>query len=190
MFSFIVRGLCGEPQAGLPADIAEAIECLNDRSKEGGMRTYPFVVALCLVFIGCATSAPVGDQDSTRAIEEASDRFITARQSGDASSFAAQFADDGMFMVPGLEDASGRAAVEELARKRFAGGPSREFVIHRREIRALGDSAHELAWFAETTASGDHRMEGRHSIVWKRGSDRVWRVHRYLYAFSDAKPLS
>lgn len=154
------------------------------------MRTSTLIGGLCLVFIGCATSTPVRDQDTEHAIEEASNRFIGARQSGDASSFAAHFTDDGVFMVPGLLDASGRTAVEELAKKRFAGGPSSEFVIHRREIRVLGDLAHELAWFAETTAMGDHRMEGRHSIVWKRGTDSAWRVHRYLYAFSDAKPLS
>lgn len=154
------------------------------------MRTGVLLVALCVLFIGCATSSALSDQESERAIQEASDRFIAARQSGDASSFAAYFTDDGIFMVPGILDAAGRTAVEELAKKRFAGGPSSEFVIHRREIRAFGDLANELAWFAETSATGDHRMEGRHSIVWKRGSDDVWRVHRYLYAFSDATPLS
>lgn len=154
------------------------------------MRKGASIVGLWLVFIGCATTTDVRDQDTEQTIQQASDQFIEARQRGDASSFAAYFTDDGVFMVPGLSDASGRSAVQELARKRFAGGPSREFVIHRREIRALGDLAHELAWFAETTATGDHRMEGRHSIVWKRGTGGVWRVHRYLYAFSDAKPLS
>lgn len=147
-------------------------------------------VTLCLALIGCATGSTYSYQTANRAIEETSDRFIAARQSGDASSFAACFTDDGVFMVPGIPDADGRQAVEELAKKRFAEGPSRDFVVHRREIHARGDSANELAWFAETTAAGDHRMEGRHSIVWKRGTDGVWRVHRYLYAFSDARPLS
>lgn len=157
------------------------------------MRKSALIVSLFLLLLstvnGCATTPRVADQVVEQAIEAASERFIAARQRGDAASFAAQFTDDGVFMVPGLPDATGRAAVETLATKRFAGGPSHDFVIHRREIRASGDFAHELAWFGETTAARDHRMEGRHSIVWKRGADGAWRVHRYLYAFSDAKPL-
>jgi uncharacterized protein (TIGR02246 family) len=144
------------------------------------------IIALCAALNGCVTA---GHSSEQRELEEASNRFIDARQTGDASSFAALFTGDGMFMVPGLLDAAGRSAVRELAQKRFARARSSDFAIHRREIQVLGDSANELAWFSETSPSGDDRMEGRHSIVWKRGSDQVWRVHRYLYSFSDAKPL-
>lgn len=146
------------------------------------------LVALCAALFGCATATVASDPDSKRAVEQASDRFFQTRQTGDAASFAALFTDDGVFMVPGLLDATGRNAVQELARKRFASGRTTDFVMQRREIDVLGDSAYELGWFAET--SGEHRMQGRHLLVWKRGSDNVWRVHRYLYNFSDAKPLS
>lgn len=87
------------------------------------MRNVASIVTLCLMFIGCATSSGVGDAGTNHAIEEASDRFLEAPQRGDASAFAAHFTDGGIFMVPGLTDASGRSAVEELAKKRFAGGP-------------------------------------------------------------------
>ncbi|MBW3670089.1 MAG: SgcJ/EcaC family oxidoreductase [Acidobacteria bacterium] len=148
------------------------------------------IVGICAALNGCVTTIHSTEQPTEREIQEASNRFIDARQSGDASSFAALFTEDGMFMVPGLLDAVGRSGVRELAQKRFAGARSSDLVIHRREIQVLGDSASELAWFSETSPSGDHRMEGRHLIVWKRGTDDVWRVHRYLYSFSDAKPLS
>ena len=64
-----------------------------------------------------------------------------------------------------------------MAQKAFAAGPSRDFKIQRREIDVAGDSAYELTWFSETTKR--HHMQGRHFILWKRGPDSVWRVHRY-----------
>lgn len=154
------------------------------------MSRYFFIIALCAALHGCVTASDSSEQPGGPQLEEASHRFIETRQTGDASSFAALFTEDGMFMVPGIPDAAGRSAVRELAQKRFSAARSIDLVIHRREIEVLGDTATELAWFSETSPAGDHRMEGRHSIVWKRGSDQVWRVHRYLYSFSDARPLS
>ena len=153
------------------------------------MSRFVCVVALCAVLTGCATTRS-STQQTAHEVEEASERFFEARQRGDASDFAASFTEDGIFMVPGLLDAAGRSAVRELAQKRFAGGPTTDFVIHRREIEVVDNSAYELAWFSETTSrQPTHRMEGRHLIVWKREPDQVWRVRRYLYSFSDAKPL-
>jgi uncharacterized protein (TIGR02246 family) len=126
-----------------------------------------------------------------RNIQQASDHFFTTRQHGDASSFAALFADNGAFMVPGLADATGRDAIRELAQVRFASGRSEDFKIERREIEVVGDSAYELAWFSETDRrpGQSFRMQGRHFILWKRGSDEAWRVQRYLYNYSGAEPL-
>jgi uncharacterized protein (TIGR02246 family) len=151
-----------------------------------------WILALCSTLTACVTGQS-STQQTERDVQRASDRFIEARQRGDALSFAALFTEDGMFMVPGLLDAAGRSAVRELAQKRFARGPTTDFIIHRREIQVIDHSAYELAWFSETLGRPEeqqHRMQGRHLIVWQRGSDNVWRIHRYLYNFADAKPLS
>jgi uncharacterized protein (TIGR02246 family) len=124
-------------------------------------------------------------------VQQASDRFWTTRARGDAAALAALFTDDGMFMVPGLPDASGRKAVRELLEQRFAGGRTFDLVVHRREIEVTGDSANELAWYSEShQAQGQTmRMDGRYLLVWQRGGDGAWRVHRYLYNFSGATPV-
>lgn len=150
------------------------------------MRRSVSILTVCVALVACVTGQP-STQDSERAVEQASDQFMAARQRGDASSFAALFTEDGIYMVPGLLDATGRAAVRELAQKRFASGPTKNFKIHRRETDVIGDSAYELAWFSETTES--HHMQGRHFILWKRGGDAMWRVHRYHYNFSAATPV-
>jgi uncharacterized protein (TIGR02246 family) len=144
-----------------------------------------------LLLTACASAPPKPSAGSDEAaVARASDNFWAIRDRGEASTFAALFTDDGIFMVPGLADASGMAAVQEMAAKRFAAAKAIDFEIHRREITVAGNTAHELGWFSETLPTPDEwmRMEGHYLLVWQRGHDGVWRVHRYMYNFSGAKP--
>ena len=148
------------------------------------------ILIVCVALTACATVQPATEQAELE-VQQASDQFHATRVRGDAPSFAALFTDDGVFMVPGLPDAAGRDAVGKLAQQRFAGAQTSDFKILRREIEVIGDAAFELAWYSETDRRQGQafRMEGRYLLQWKRGSDKSWRVHRYLYNFSDAAPV-
>ncbi|HEX6176938.1 MAG TPA: DUF4440 domain-containing protein [Thermoanaerobaculia bacterium] len=147
------------------------------------------VLTVCAMLASCAT-VPAATEQKLQ-VEQASDQFTSTRIRGDVAAFAGSFTEDGMFMVPGVQDATGRAAVRDLAQRRFAGATIEDFKIHRREIDVAGDSAYELAWYSEIDRRKDQafRMEGRYFILWSRSSDNVWRVQRFLYSFSDAAPL-
>lgn len=148
------------------------------------------ILLVCVALTGCATAPPTTD-DARVDVERASDRFWAERDREDAAAFAAQFTEDGMLMIPGLADAVGRDAIRELMQKRFASTQITDFKVLRREIDVFGDSAWELGWFSEIMrGENPMRMSGRYLIVWKRGSDDVWRVHRYVYSFSGAKPVA
>lgn len=145
----------------------------------------------CAVLAGCASVQPGPDTERIeQEIAQASELLSQARQRGDVTSFVAHFTDDAIYMVPGLADAAGRAAIETLAHKRLAPGRIGEIKTHRRQIDVVGDVAYELAWFSESGPRDEQsmRMDGRHFIVWSRAGNS-WRVHRYLYNFSGAVPL-
>lgn len=151
-------------------------------------RLFTFLV-IGFALTACASAVPPATpaEDVRGLVEVASDRFLAARQGGDANAFASLFTDAGIYMVPGILDAAGRNAVRELAQQMFASGPTRDFKHERREVDVAGDSGYEPGWFSETTRT--HRMHGRHFILWKRGGDNVWRVHRYHYNFAGAEPI-
>jgi uncharacterized protein (TIGR02246 family) len=165
------------------------------------MARYAWILISCALLMRCASVPPAAQPRQSETvvapaakesdIRNASDQFWAARNRGDAAAFAAQFTDDGIFMVPGLSDAAGRTAVQALAEKRFAAARPTDFNVVRREIDVAGDSAYELGWFAETDRRGDQamRMQGHYLLVWNRGSDDAWRVRRYLYNFSGAEPV-
>ena len=148
------------------------------------------ILTVCLTLVSCAAtrpSSPVIERD----VREASDRFREARQRGDAMALSEQFTDDGILMVPGIPDATGRVAVRELLKEMFAGMRIENLEVHRQEIEVIGDSAYELAWYSELNhrKDGSYRFEGRYLIVWRRDAGKGWRVHRNLYNFSDATPV-
>jgi uncharacterized protein (TIGR02246 family) len=150
------------------------------------------IVMMCGLLMSCASTQPATGAAEAE-VQQASDRFWATRERGDASALASLFTDTAIYGVPGLPDATGRDAIRELLQKRFASGRTTDFKVQRREIHVAGDTAHELGWFSEVSHHGQGdamRMEGRYLIVWTRGSDDAWRVHRHFYAFSGAKPVA
>jgi uncharacterized protein (TIGR02246 family) len=146
---------------------------------------------VCAALISCVATQPEPAAPESD-IHRASDRFWAARQNEDLSSFVDHFTEDGILMIPGLPDAVGRSAIRGLMETRFASLRTSGFTVRRREVRVVGDAAYELAWYSEIThGAGDSmRMEGRYLNVWSRGGDGVWRVHRNVYNFSGATPVS
>lgn len=150
-----------------------------------------WILIACGVLMSCPASQPAAEVLELE-IQQASDRFWTTRQRGDASALAALITDEAILMVPGLPDAVGRNAVRDLLQERFASIRTTDFKVHRREIRVIGDSAYELAWYSEThLGQGEDplRLQGRYLLVWRRGGD-LWRVHRNLFNYSAVTPLS
>ena len=150
------------------------------------------VVLVCCLLISCASSrtTPAAAEAEVR---QASDYFWATRQNRDAAALAAQFTESGILMIPGLKDSVGRGEILPLLERRFASLHTRELAVIRREIDVAGDMAWELAWFSEISqpVEGEPmRFQGRYLNVWVREDDGVWRVHRNLYAFSDARPVT
>ena len=148
------------------------------------------MLIVCGLLTSCAGTRPPAETARLN-VQNASDEFWAIRERRDASALASRFTETGIYMVPGLPDAVGRSAIRELLEKRLASGPTVDFKVHRREIDLVGDTAYELAWYSEKhhAREGSNLLEGRYAIVWLRGHDGTWRVHRYLYNFSAATPI-
>src|SRR5688572_18892383 len=116
------------------------------------MRTllsYACPVAFLIVFAGCVATAPPTTQDFVAEVQRASDQYFAARERGDVAALASHVADDVVFMVPGLTDATGRDKFREVMQQRLANVRITDFKIEQREITVTGDTAHELGWFSE-----------------------------------------
>ena len=146
--------------------------------------------AIFLLGSGCAAATARQSADSSaqaRAdIERTRDAFWAAQERADASAFAMHLTDDAILFAPGMGEVRGRAAIEEAARNMFSQMRVTNFRILGQELEICGDTAYELTTYSETlqpTGAAASNVRGRYLIVWRRGSDGAWRVHRNLFNF-------
>lgn len=142
------------------------------------------VLLICVVVTGCSTVTPVSTSSAESDVTRASDQVWAAHERGDPLGLAAMVTEDAILMVPGYPDVRGRTAIQEAAQQMFASTQIIDFKVEQREIQVLADSAYELAWYSETLRGRDGSstpVRGRYLIVWKRGTDGNWRIHRNLF---------
>jgi uncharacterized protein (TIGR02246 family) len=137
---------------------------------------------LLVVVVGCATQNAARDARSE--IERARDEFWDVHGRGDAAALAGFLTDDAVLMAPGMPDIRSRAAIRTTAEQMFAGMRIADFKIHSSEIDVCGDTAYEVSTYSETlhpSVGTATPVQGRYLIVWKRGTDGRWRIHRNLF---------
>lgn len=137
---------------------------------------------LLLALIGCATRQ--ASQDRKSEIKQARSAFWEAHGRGDARALAALVTEDAILMAPGMPDIRGRNAIRSTAEQMFEALSISDFKIERSEIEVIDDTAYEVTSYSETlhpTGGKPGVVQGRYVIVWKRGQDGVWRVHRNLF---------
>lgn len=142
---------------------------------------------------GCGSEAgqPAGDATAkARAdIAQARDAFWAAHERGDASAMASQLTEDAVLFAQGMGAVRGRTAIEESARQMFGQLRVTNFKILEQELDVHGEAAYELTTYSETlqpTGAAPSNVRGRYHIVWRRGEDGVWRVHRNLFNLEAA----
>jgi uncharacterized protein (TIGR02246 family) len=146
------------------------------------MRHVASLFVVLLTVLGCATRQ--GSDQRRSEIEEARSAFWEAHGRGDARALAALVTEDAILMAPGMPDIRGRGAIRNTAEQMFAALSISDFKIERSEIEVLRDTAYEVTSYSETlrpTGGKPDSVQGRYLIVWKRGRDGVWRVHRNLF---------
>jgi uncharacterized protein (TIGR02246 family) len=92
--------------------------------------------------------------------------------------------EDAVLMAPGMSDIQGRSAIRDTAQQMFTALRITDLKIERSEIDVIGDTAYELTTYSETLHPKGGQaspVQGRYLIVWKRGRDGAWRVHRNLF---------
>lgn len=148
------------------------------------MAVYYRVLLASVLLAGCSAVKPASFSSTEPAVTRASDQVWAAHERGDALGLASMVTEDAILMVPGYPDVRGRTGIQEAAQQMFASTRITNFKVERREIRVVDDSAYELAWYSETLQGQDGSstpVQGRYLIVWKRGRDGNWRVHRNLF---------
>ena len=120
-------------------------------------------------------------ETALEAVRAADQKFEQAFNRGDAAAVAAMYTPDGAVLPPGAARADGREAIERFWRGAIDAGVG-DITLRPEEVAESGDLAYEVGSATlKPRASGAPPVSVKYVVVWRRGQDGVWRLHRDIW---------
>ena len=138
------------------------------------------LLATPLILTALAAPAAAGSVKSD--IDAALAQYAAAFNRGDAGAVAALYTEDAALLPPGEVRVDGRAGIDVYWQSLINAGIG-DIRITAVEVEAAGNFAYEVGAFSLSVPGegGPITVHGKHIVVWKRGADGVWRLHRDIW---------
>jgi uncharacterized protein (TIGR02246 family) len=117
-----------------------------------------------------------------------SERFTAAFNGGDATSLAKLYTENAVLLPPDARRVDGRQEIQKFWQGAFDAGVT-DMTIEIVESEARGDIAYETGAYSLKAPGEDGELvavSGKYIVVWKRGADGQWRLHRDIWNHTPA----
>jgi uncharacterized protein (TIGR02246 family) len=148
------------------------------------MKRLVVIAALPLLF----GADPGHAQDVEAAIEKAAIAWESAFNAGDGKRVAELYTEDAALLPPDAERVDGKAAIAEFWQGAIDSGLA-DADLEPVEVVEAGDLAHEVGTVTlSAPGSNGERvsLSGKYIVVWQRGDDGAWRLHRDIWNMNPA----
>jgi uncharacterized protein (TIGR02246 family) len=122
-------------------------------------------------------------------IEAALATFAAAFNGGDGAGVAALYTEDAALLPPGEMRVDGRAAIQGYWQGAIDAGIS-DLTLEAVEVAEDGAHAYEVGRFSlAVPGENDAKtvVAGKYIVVWMKGADGVWRLHRDIWNVTPAQ---
>lgn len=129
------------------------------------------------------SSTPALAEGAKEAIEQAAIAWETAFNAADGKGIAALYTEDAALLPPGAARVDGKAAIAEFWQGAIDSGLA-DADLEVVEVTEFGDLAYEVGEVSLTAPAADEErttMTGKYIVIWQRGDDGVWRLHRDIW---------
>ena len=119
------------------------------------------------------------------AIEVGDQAMADAINGKDAEATASNYTEDGSVLPPGAPRQHGRAAVQAFWQA-VIDMDLADVVLNTDEIEELGDVATAVGTLSGTLPDGEGgrtALTGKFIVLWRKGADGSWRLHRDIWNF-------
>jgi ketosteroid isomerase-like protein len=118
-------------------------------------------------------------QSVREAINEGNRRFGSAVAGKDYAGVAALYTENAMVLAPDAPIVTGKPAIEEFWRSAANAIGLTGAVLTTRDLEVTGDTACEVG--EANLKLGAKQLMVKYLVVWTRGGDGRWRVHRDIW---------
>jgi uncharacterized protein (TIGR02246 family) len=139
-----------------------------------------------------AAAALARPEEARAAISQTNTRFEQALAQGDAATLASLYTPDAVVLTPHSKPIQGPGAIQELWSGVIKSG-ARSVRLETTDVQTGGDLAVETGRFtmtSEPTAGAALTDQGNYLVVWSRGEDGTWRIHRDTFATAQPAPAT
>jgi len=141
------------------------------------------------VIIAAVLNPPANAQSPRDDIEAALVTFAAAFNRGDDAGVAAHYAEDGAILLPDSARVDGRANIQAFWKGAIDAGLA-DLTLKAVEVGGSGDIAFEVgevSYSAPDKTGARSTATGKYIVVWKKGTDGVWRLYRDIWNANPAK---
>ena len=150
------------------------------------MRSLIFAAALAAF---SAFPAIAAGQDAAAGIAETAERFEAAFNGGDAAAMAELYTPGGAVLPPDAARIDGREGIKALWQS-FMDAGVKDLAIETVELEVHSDAASEVGSYTLTAPDGEGgrvKGQGKYIVLWRKGDDGVWRIHRDIWNETPAE---
>jgi len=148
---------------------------------------------LVVVAVGLIACQPADTFDAEAAkaeIEAVNAKFAEAIANQDAEAVAALYTEDAWLMPAHHAMLTGRDGVRSHMEQVFGMGVQ-SLSLTTKELRGHGNMAYEIGTFTATIGMGEEATmedEGKYIVIWRKGADGQWRIHRDIWNSNEPLP--
>lgn len=149
-----------------------------------------WVLVVTVVGLISCQPADTFDAEAVKAeIEAVNAKIAEAIANQDVEAVAALYTEDAWLMPAHHAMVTGREGVRSHMEEAFSMG-MQDLSLTTEEIRGHGNLAYEVGTFAATITMGEATMEeeGKYIVIWQKGQDGQWRIHRDIWNSNEPLP--
>lgn len=157
--------------------------------EQGGLKMTKLAMMILVGALFGVAAVPASAESPRDEIEAALVTFTAAFNKGDDAGVAAHYAEDAAVLPPDSARIDGRTNIQAFWKGAIDAGLA-DLTLKAVEVEGGGDTAFEVG---EVTYSAPDKTgtrstaTGKYIVIWKKGTDGVWRLYRDIWNSNPVK---